>query len=75
MMDERQKVVMKTFTKEQLEAMPVEDLVALIGEASKPGAVFKGRGIVRTKEGKIKYDPEALPGNFGESEEDLNALP
>ena len=70
MMDERQRVVKKTFTSKQLEAMPVADLVALVGEAG-PNATFQGTGLVRKKDGSIRYAPEAVPGEYFESSEDL----
>lgn len=69
-MDERQRVVKKTFTKEQLEAMSVEDLVALVGTLGK-NAKFTGTGVVRKANGTIRYAPEAVPGDFNESPEDL----
>lgn len=69
-MDERQRVVKKTFTREQLEAMSVEDLVALVGEITE-NVKFTGTGIVRKADGSIRYAPEAVPGDFNEKPEDL----
>ena len=69
-MDERQNIVKKTFTKEQLEAMTPEEIVALVGRAGRD-ARFAGLGIVRGADGKIKYAPEAVPGRFGERPGDL----
>lgn len=69
-MDERQRVVKKTFTREQLEGMTLADLAALVGEAG-PNAKFTGTGIVRKADGSIRYAPEAVPGDFNESPEDL----
>lgn len=71
-MDERQRVVKKTFTKEQLEGMSVEDIATLVGEVGK-GTTFTGTGLVRKKDGSVRYAPEAIPGEFGESPEDLKA--
>jgi len=72
-MDERQRVVLKTFTKEELLKMSVEDLVTLVGEAG-PGAKLHGTGVIRKKDGTIRYDKEATPGNFGESQDDLDKI-
>lgn len=69
-MDERQRVIKKTFTKEQLQSMSVTDLVALVGEAG-PNAKFHGTGVVRKKDGTIRYAAEAVPGQFNEAAEDL----
>lgn len=70
MMDERQRTVKRVFTKEQLKLMSVDDLVALVGEAG-PGAKFHGTGIVRKANGDVRYDPQATPGEYHESPEDL----
>jgi hypothetical protein len=64
-MDERQEVVTKTFTREQLSKMSVEDLVKLIGEAG-PNAKFTGTAVVKRADGSIKYDDESKKGEFGE---------
>ncbi len=71
-MDDRQRVVKKTFTREQLATMSAGDLAKLVGEAG-PGATFRGTGVVRGPDGKIKYDEDAVPGSFNESPEDLAA--
>jgi len=68
-MDERQRVVRKTFTKEELENMSMDDLVALVGEAG-PNATFHGTAVVRKADGSIKYDPEAVPGEYHELSKD-----
>ena len=65
-LDERQRVVKKTFTPEQLKAMSAGDLAKLLGEAG-PGAKFKGKAVVRRADGTIKYDADAVPGSFGEA--------
>jgi len=70
MMDERQRVVKRTFTKEQLEGMSVQDLVALVGAAGS-GAKYEGTGLVRKKDGSIRYDKAAVPGEYHETAEDL----
>ncbi len=70
MMDERQRVVKKTFTEEQLKGMTMDDLVALVGEAG-PDAKFEGTGIVRKADGSIRYDAGATPGDYHESPEDM----
>lgn len=64
-MDERQRVVLKTFTKEQLKGMSVDDLVKLIGEAG-PNARFKGTAVVKRADGSVRYDNEARKGEYGE---------
>lgn len=69
-LDERQRVVKKTYTREQLENMSIEDLVALIGEAG-PNARFRGTGVIKRADGSVKYDEEAVPGKFGETAEEL----
>jgi len=71
MMDERQKVVQRTFTRKQLLAMPVDDLAALVGEANSQGATFRGTAVVRKADGTIRYADDAVPGDFGESPEDM----
>jgi len=63
--DDRQRVVLQTFNKEQLEKMSVDDLVALVGKAG-PGASFHGSAVVRRKDGTIRYDKDAVPGTFNE---------
>jgi len=68
-MDERQRVVKKTFTKKQLEGMDINDLVALVGEAQARGVTkFMGKMIVRDKDGNIKYDDPSKAGQYGEDE-------
>ncbi len=69
-LDERQKVVVKTFTGEQLKGMSVEDLVTLVGQAG-PGAKFHGTAVVRKADGSIRYDDDAVPGEFNEDPKDL----
>lgn len=69
-MDKRQHIIKKTFTKKQLEGMTVKDLIALVGVAG-PGAKFAGTGVVRKKDGTIRYDEDAVPGEYFETPEDL----
>lgn len=69
-MDERQRVVKKTFTAEHLRAMSMDDLVALVGEAG-PDAKFEGTAIVRKADGSIRYDKNATPGDYHESPDDM----
>ena len=71
-LDERQEVVLKTFTREQLEGMDIADLVKLVGEAG-PTAKLRGKGIVKRPDGSVRYDPEAVPGSFHETAEELAA--
>jgi len=65
-LDERQKVVKRTFTKSQLEAMPMEDLVALVGEAQAKGGKFMGKAVVKKSDGSVKYDDISKKGQYGE---------
>lgn len=69
-LDERQEVVLKTFTRKQLENMDLADVVRLVGEAG-PGAKLRGKGLVKDADGNIKYAPEAIPGDFGETAQEL----
>jgi len=69
-MDDRQREVRRVFTKDQLEGMSIDQLIALVGQAG-PDAKFHGTAVVRTKEGLIKYDAQATPGDYHESPEDL----
>lgn len=71
-LDERQETVLRTFTRKDLEKMDLDDLVRLVGEAG-PSAKLRGKGIVKRADGSIKYAPEAIPGNFGETPEELQA--
>lgn len=69
-MDEKLRTIKKTYTKAQLESMTLEELVALVGKAG-PNATFTGTGVVRKKDGTIRYDKDAVPGEYFESPEDL----
>ena len=69
-LDERQRTIKTVFSRDQLDSMKIEDLVKLVGEAG-PNAKFRGKGVVRRADGSIKYAPEAVPGDFGETEEEL----
>lgn len=60
-MDERQTVLRRVFTQEQLEAMDPEDLKNLLGT---PGARLRGTAIVRRADGSVKYDPGVDPAQF-----------
>jgi hypothetical protein len=66
-LDERQKVVKRTFTKEQLEKMSMDDLVALVGEAQAKGGKFMGKAVVRRADGSIKLDNPELAKEFEDS--------
>ena len=69
-LDERQLVVKKAFSREQLEAMSIEDLVALVGETG-TRAKLKMTAVVKRADGSIKYDEEAVPGKYHETPEEL----
>lgn len=74
-LDERQKLIKRTFTKEQLEQMSIEDLVALVGEARAAGGKFSGRAVVVKADGTPKFDSEEVRAEFekAEAEEAKNA--
>lgn len=69
-MDDRQRVVLKTFSRSDLEKMNLDDLVKLVGEAGE-GATFHGTAIIRGPDGKIKYDEGAIPGDYHETPAEL----
>jgi hypothetical protein len=71
-LDERQETVLRTFTREQLRDMPLEDVVKLVGEAG-PNAKLKITAVVKRADGSIKYDAGAKPGDYGETPEELQA--
>lgn len=71
-LDERQKTVRTVFTRDQLLGMDAEDLVKLVGEAG-PDAKLHGTAVVKRADGSIKYDDDAVPGEFFESEDELAA--
>jgi len=53
---------MKTYTKADLEAMSPEAANTLMMLATK----IEGTGVVRRADGSVKYDPDAVPGTYGE---------
>ena len=59
----------KTFSMEELMQMPVSQVRKMLESKQ---AKFHGTAVVRTAEGKIKYDDPATRGTFMEAEEDLN---
>ncbi len=71
-LDDRQETVLKTFSREDLEKMDLDDLVKLVGEAG-PTAKLRGKGVVKRADGSIRYAAEATPGDFGETPEELQA--
>lgn len=68
-LDERQQTVKKVFSKEQLEKMSVDNLVALVGEVKSGGGKFIGKAVVRRADGTIKYDDPELVGQYAELDE------
>lgn len=52
----------KTYTQEELEAMPPKQAANLIMTAVK----ISGTMVVRDKQGNIKYDRPELAGTYGE---------
>lgn len=71
-LDERQKLIKRTFSRKQLDEMSIADLVALVGEAG-AGAQLKIKAVVKRADGSIKYDETAVPGDFGETIAELEA--
>ena len=69
-MSEQVKALKRTFSHEELMAMPADDLQALLGRAD---VGMKGTAVVRKADGTIRYDNGAKPGDYGESAEDLAA--
>ena len=69
-LDDRQKIVRKTFTREQILEMSPDDLAKLVGGMG-DNVKLKGTAVVRKADGTIRYDADAVPGKFGESAEDL----
>lgn len=61
----------KTYSREQLLAMTPEQVTELLDT---PGVKFKGKGVVRRPDGSIRYDDDAVPGQYGESAEDMAKL-
>lgn len=68
-MSSSESVVKHTFTVEQIKAMDPDELQSLLSRAVK----FEGVGVVRKKDGTIRYGEGAKPGDYGESPEDLKA--
>jgi hypothetical protein len=64
-MDERQRVIKHTFTREELKGMTIDQLIGLVGKAG-AGAKFHGTGVVRKADGSIRYDEGAKPGDYHE---------
>lgn len=54
----------RTYTKEELEAMPPEVAHNLMMLATK----IEGHAVVRRQDGSIKYDNPALAGTYHETE-------
>ena len=52
----------RTYNKEELEAMPLKQVIDLILKAIK----ISGTMVVRDKGGNIKYDKPELAGTYGE---------
>lgn len=70
MTDTAQKFIKTTYSRKQLLKMSVVDIANLMVEAG-PNAVFHGTAVVRKADGTIRYDQDAVPGEFGESEKEM----
>ena len=60
-----EKIIRKTFTLEQINAMDPDELATLLNQ---PGVEFKGTAVVRKPDGTIRYDKAAVPGDYHESD-------
>ena len=72
-MDQRLKTIKQTFSGERLSGMSFEQLVLLVGKAG-PNATFHGTAVVRKADGLIRYDKNAKPGDYHETQTDLDGL-
>lgn len=63
--DRQNSAVTKHFSREQLENMKAKDLLDLLGNLP-PGAKFHAKGVVRDKDGNVKYDDPELKGSYDE---------
>lgn len=70
-MDQISKEIRKTYSREQIMAMTPEEVEELL---NRPGVEFHGKGVVRRPDGSIRYDADAVPGQYGESAEDMAKL-
>jgi hypothetical protein len=60
--DKENGTVEVTYTQEELDAMPPEQVNNIMLHAFK----IEGKAVVRDKDGNIKYDDETLKGTYGE---------
>lgn len=58
----------KELSQEELQSMSVEELDRLIAKARAAGGFVQGTGVVRGKDGKIKYDDPSLKGTYHEGQ-------
>ena len=70
MANEVRTAIRKTYTLDQLMKMTPKAISKLIADAGDL-IEFHGTGVVRKKDGSIRYDADAVPGQFGESLEDM----
>ena len=69
-MDEAQRVLTKTYTKEDLMKMTADEVEGLIERAGKD-IKFHGTAVVRRADGTIRYDDASQAGKYGEAPEEL----
>ena len=69
-MDEAQRAVVRSYSREELAGMTMDEVAALI-ETAGAKAKFKGKAVVRGPDGKIKYDADAVPDRYGETAEEM----
>lgn len=72
-MSTAQESVTKTYTRDDIMKMSVVDVAKLLTDAG-PNAVFHGTAVVRKANGEIRYDEDAVPGDFGESADEMAAI-
>jgi hypothetical protein len=54
----------KTYTKEELDQMPSDEMINVMLKATK----IEGKGVVRRADGTIKYDKPERKGAYGEDD-------
>ena len=72
-MNEAQRSITTTYSREQILQMSATDIATLMAKAG-PNAVFRGKAVVRKANGEIRYDKDAVPGEFGETPDEMAAI-
>jgi len=63
------------FTLAELEALTPVELAALIESINRETGATHGAGVVKNPGGKVKYDADAIPGQYGETAVELKDFP